>query len=61
MESCNAFLVENDFLVLLENKIRNESKTKELKIRKWTRLIWITEMEFGDDFGCMSKFISQNP
>jgi hypothetical protein len=33
MESCNAFLVENDFLVLLENKIRNESKTKELKIK----------------------------
>jgi hypothetical protein len=34
---------------------------KELEIRKWTGLARITKMEFGDNFGCMSEFISWNP
>jgi hypothetical protein len=42
-------------------KIRNEQKTKELEIKKWTRFVRIMEMKFGDDFGSMSKFISWNP
>jgi hypothetical protein len=45
-------------------KVRNElrsTKLKELKIRKWTGFVRITEMEFGNNFRCMSKFISWNP
>jgi hypothetical protein len=34
---------------------------KELKIGEWSRFVRITEMEFGDNFGRMSKFISWNP
>jgi hypothetical protein len=51
------------FLDLFE-KVRNELRSKELKklkIRKWTGFVRIMEMEFGDDFGCMSEFISWNP
>jgi hypothetical protein len=36
-------------------------KIEELEIRKWTGFARITEMEFRDNFGCMSKFISRNP
>jgi hypothetical protein len=39
----------------------NDWKIEELEIRKWTRLARIMEMEFGDNFGCMSEFISRNP
>jgi hypothetical protein len=34
---------------------------KKSKIGKWTRLVRIMEMELGDNFGSMTKFISQNP
>jgi hypothetical protein len=46
------------------SNVRNELKSvelKELRIRKWTGFVMITKMEFGDNFGRMSKFISQNP
>jgi hypothetical protein len=36
-------------------------KTEELKIRKWTGFVRVIEMDLGDNFGCMSEFISQNP
>jgi hypothetical protein len=36
-------------------------KIEELEIRKWTGLARITEMEFGNNFGYMPEFISQNP
>jgi hypothetical protein len=36
-------------------------KSEELETRKWTRFARITEMEFGDDFGCMPEFICRNP
>jgi hypothetical protein len=39
-------------------KVRKEIGNKELKIRKWTRLVRITEMKFGNSFGRMSEFIS---
>jgi hypothetical protein len=42
-------------------KVRKGIVNEELKIREWTRPVRITEMEFGDDFECMSEFISQNP
>jgi hypothetical protein len=50
------------FLSML--KVRNELRSmglKELKIRKWTGFVRITEIEFGDNFRCMSEVISQNP
>jgi hypothetical protein len=34
---------------------------EELEIRRWTRLARIMKMEFGNNFRCMPKFISQNP
>jgi hypothetical protein len=45
-------------------KVRNKLKLKELKelkIGKWTRLVRIMKMEFGNNFGSMSEFNSQNP
>jgi hypothetical protein len=55
---CN--LIEKGFPDLPEN-IRNDLKPEELKITKWTGFVRITEMELGDNFGCMSEFISWNP
>jgi hypothetical protein len=55
---CN--LIKKGFLDLLEN-IRNDLKPEKSKIRKWTGFVRIMEMEFRDNFGCMSDFISQNP
>jgi hypothetical protein len=47
------------FLVCVE-KVRNDLRLKELKglkIREWTGFARIMEIEFGDDFRCMSEFI----
>jgi hypothetical protein len=52
--------LEKFFLGYSEN-IRNNLKTGDLKIKKWTRFVRISEMELRDNFGCMSEFISRNP
>jgi hypothetical protein len=41
-------------------KVRNGLEIKELKIQKWMRFVRITEMEYGDNFRSMTKFISWN-
>jgi hypothetical protein len=46
------------FFLFFLRKVRNELKLKELKIGKWTRLVRITEIKFGDNFRSMTKFIS---
>jgi hypothetical protein len=52
------------FFLVYVVKVRNElisMELKELKTRKWTRFVRITEMELRDNFRCIAKFISQNP
>jgi hypothetical protein len=51
----------NDLFLFFLRKVRNESKTKELKIGKWTRFVRIIEIKLKNNFKSMSKFISQNP
>jgi hypothetical protein len=51
----------NNFFSGHSENIRNKWKIEELKIKEWTGLARIMEMEFGNNFGCMPEFISWNP
>jgi hypothetical protein len=48
------------YVIEVRNELRS-TELKELKTRKWTGSVRIMGMELGDNFGCMSEFISQNP